>query len=59
LPILASLVTVVLGIIIVLGWPANSMFVLGLLLGIDLIFYGTNWIAFALALRALEHRRGA
>jgi uncharacterized membrane protein HdeD (DUF308 family) len=57
LPIVSGLVTLALGVVIVLGWPANSVFVLGLLLGIDLIIYGTNWIAFALALRALEHRR--
>jgi uncharacterized membrane protein HdeD (DUF308 family) len=59
LPIFSGLVTLLLGVVIVVGWPVNSMFILGLLLGIDLIFYGTNWIAFALALRGLERRRNS
>ena len=50
----SSAVTILLGVVIIIGWPANSVFVLGMLLGIDLIFYGTSWIAFALTLRRHE-----
>jgi uncharacterized membrane protein HdeD (DUF308 family) len=56
LPVTASLVTLGLGLVIVFGWPGNSVVVLGLLLGIDLIFNGGNWIAFAMTLRRHAHR---
>jgi len=50
--ILASaIITVIVGLMIVAGWPATSLFVLGTFLGIDLIFAGVGWIAAGLALR--------
>ena len=49
---LAGAVTALLGLIIVLGWPGNSFFVLGTLLGIDLLFTGIGWILFGLRLRS-------
>ncbi|HYC25135.1 MAG TPA: DUF308 domain-containing protein [Roseiarcus sp.] len=48
---LAGAVTVLLGLIIVGHWPADSVFVLGTLLGIDLIFHGAGWVSFGLGLR--------
>ena len=50
--ILSGLVTGLLGLVIVTGWPSNGLFVIGLLLGIELIFTGVNWIVFALRLRS-------
>ena len=50
--LLAGAVTALLGLIIVLGWPGNSFFVLGTLLGIDLLFSGVSWILFGLRLRS-------
>ena len=41
------------GLMIIAGWPATSFFVLGLFLGMDLIFIGTMWIAMGLALKNL------
>jgi uncharacterized membrane protein HdeD (DUF308 family) len=35
----------------VVGWPANSFFVLGIILGLDLLFYGTSMIAFGMRLK--------
>jgi uncharacterized membrane protein HdeD (DUF308 family) len=32
-------------------WPASGLWVIGLFIGIDLIFYGLAWIAIALGLR--------
>jgi uncharacterized membrane protein HdeD (DUF308 family) len=32
-------------------WPASSFYILGMLLGIDLIFIGGTWLAVGLALR--------
>jgi len=49
--IFSSFTTIALGLIIVAGWPNNSVFVLGLLLGIDLVFYGAGWIGFGLRIR--------
>ena len=48
----SSLVTLLLGAVVIAGWPGNSVFILGMLLGIDLIFYGANWLALAFALRS-------
>lgn len=48
---LSGLVTLLLGAMILMQWPASSLFVLGIFLGVDLIFAGTSWIAMGLALR--------
>lgn len=47
----AGAVTAIAGLIIALGWPVNSLWVLGIFLAIDLIFQGWTFIAFGLALR--------
>ncbi len=49
--ILAGAVTALLGLVIVLGWPRNSMSILGTLLGVDLLFTGIGWVVFGLRLR--------
>jgi len=49
--ILAGVVTLLVGILVVLGWPTNSLFILGVLLGLDLLFWGSGWVAFGLRLR--------
>jgi uncharacterized membrane protein HdeD (DUF308 family) len=49
---LAGVVTVLLGLIIVGHWPADSLIVLGTLLGVDLLFHGAGWVSFGLGLRA-------
>ncbi|MFA5522352.1 MAG: HdeD family acid-resistance protein [Castellaniella sp.] len=40
------------GLLIALGWPDNSVFILGFLLAIDLAFQGVTLIMLGLALRA-------
>ena len=52
---LAAAVTTLLGLVIVIHWPANSVWVLGTLLGIDLLFNGAGWVSFGLGLRARAH----
>jgi uncharacterized membrane protein HdeD (DUF308 family) len=53
LPVLiAGAITAVVGVIIILGWPANSFVVLGVLLGLDLMFWGVSWILLGWRLRA-------
>ncbi len=44
-------VTLLLGLIILVHWPVNSLYILGLFLGIDLIFAGASWIGLGLGLR--------
>ena len=52
LALLSAVVTTALGVLIVIGWPANSFCILGLMLAVDLMFSGWSWIGFGLALRA-------
>lgn len=48
---LSGVITLLLGGMIIAQWPASSFFVLGIFLGIDLIFIGSGWITMGLALR--------
>ena len=48
----ASAVTILLGLIIVTHWPLDSVYVLGTLLGVDLLFHGVGWVAFGVALQS-------
>lgn len=48
---LSGLITAVLGGAILAGWPVSSVYILGLFLGIDLIFTGAAWVGFGLGLR--------
>ena len=48
----AGLITALLGLLIVLGWPGNSLSILGILLGIDLIFQGVAWTMLGWRLKA-------
>ena len=48
---LSGVVTLLLGAMIIAQWPASSFFVLGIFLGIDLIFIGSGWLTMGLALR--------
>jgi uncharacterized membrane protein HdeD (DUF308 family) len=50
--VLASgIITLLAGIIFVLGWPVNSLWLLGMVLAIDLTFQGIAAIAFGLTLK--------
>ncbi len=40
--LLSGLVTILLGVLIWTGWPGTSLWVIGLLVGINLIFYGAS-----------------
>ena len=46
-------ITLVLGLLVLAEWPASGLWVIGLFIGIDLIFYGAAWIALALGLRTM------
>jgi uncharacterized membrane protein HdeD (DUF308 family) len=49
---LAAAVTILLGLIIVSRWPLDSVYVLGTLLGVDLLFHGVGWVSFGMGLHA-------
>jgi uncharacterized membrane protein HdeD (DUF308 family) len=46
-----GVITIALGVLILAQWPASGLWVIGLFIGIDLIFYGLTWVTVALALR--------
>jgi uncharacterized membrane protein HdeD (DUF308 family) len=52
--LLSSIVTLLLGLLILAHWPVSSIYILGIFLGIDLVMAGAGWIGLSLALR----RRG-
>ena len=43
----------IMGILIIAQWPVSGLWVIGLFVGIDLIFYGASWIALALNLHKM------
>lgn len=49
---IAAAVTISLGLVIVSHWPMDSVYVLGTLLGVDLLFHGAGWVSFGLGLHA-------
>jgi uncharacterized membrane protein HdeD (DUF308 family) len=50
--IASGVVTLLTGLVIAAGWPFNSLWVIGLFLGIELIIEGAGFIALGLGLRA-------
>src|SRR6476660_8424260 len=48
---LSGVITLLLGLLILARWPINSVYILGLFLGIDLIFAGASWLGIGLGLR--------
>ena len=51
---LNGVVTFILGLMIYKQWPASSLWVIGLFIGIDLIFNGWSWIMLSLGLRQFK-----
>ena len=49
--LLSSLVTLLLGLLILAHWPVSSVYVLGIFLGVDLVMAGAAWIGLGIALR--------
>lgn len=51
---LNGIITLLLGIMIITSWPASGLFVIGLFIGIDLLFCGWAYIMTAMAGRKLS-----
>jgi uncharacterized membrane protein HdeD (DUF308 family) len=46
-----ALATFLLGLVIIIHWPLSSVYALGTLLGVDLLFHGAGWLTFGIGLR--------
>lgn len=53
-----GLVTVLLGLLVVAGWPVSGLWVIGLIISIELIINGITHIAFGLAARRAGQKNG-
>ncbi len=51
--VLHGVIDLVLGGIILSGWPGSALWVIGLFLGIDLIFQGWSWVILGLTVRSV------
>jgi uncharacterized membrane protein HdeD (DUF308 family) len=49
---LDGIITIGLGVLVLAQWPASGLWVIGLFVGVDLIFFSWTWIALAIGLRA-------
>jgi uncharacterized membrane protein HdeD (DUF308 family) len=56
---LSAVITLLLGVLILARWPINSVYILGLFLGIDLIMAGAGWIGLGLGLHRVPASRPA
>jgi len=52
--VLSGLITLALGVIILIHWPVSGLYILGIFLGVDLVFAGVSWISIGLALRKVR-----
>ncbi|WP_392560953.1 HdeD family acid-resistance protein [Orbus sturtevantii] len=50
----SGVITLILGFMIIMGWPTNSLWVLGMFVGIDLMFQGWAYIAVGLAIKSAK-----
>jgi uncharacterized membrane protein HdeD (DUF308 family) len=60
--VFSGVITLLLGLIILAHWPVSGLYILGLFLGIDLVFAGVGWIGVGVSLKSLafegEHEAG-
>jgi len=52
--LLNGLVSLALGIMILMQWPASGLFIIGLFIGIDLLMLGWVWVALSLSTKKLD-----
>ena len=56
---LSGVITLLVGLVILAHWPVNSVYILGLFLGIDLIIAGAGWIGLGFGLHRVPAARPA
>jgi uncharacterized membrane protein HdeD (DUF308 family) len=54
--LLGGIINLALGVYIYSMWPLDSLVIIGLFVGIDLVFTGWTWVALALAVKNLGRR---
>lgn len=52
--VISALLTILLALIILIGWPVNGLWIIGLFLAIDLITQGIGLIFFGLGIKSLK-----
>jgi len=52
-PLVSGIIDLVLGVLIWQEWPGSALWVIGLFVGINMVFRGFDWIALGLSLRSL------
>jgi len=50
---LNGVIATVMGVLILSGWPSTGLWVIGLFVGIELVFYGWAWMALAITMRKM------
>jgi len=55
----SAVITLLLGVLILARWPINSVYILGLFLGTDLVMAGAGWIGLGLGLHRVSASRPA
>lgn len=58
-PLLNGVISAVLGIMIWRRFPDSALWVIGLFLGIDMVFQGWTWVMISMALRKIHKARAA
>ena len=53
-PLLNGIITLLMGILILKGWPSTGLWVIGMFVGIDLIFNGLAWAMLAFDVRRIR-----
>ncbi len=53
---IAGALSFLLGVLILAEWPASGLYVLGLFLGVNLLFEGVSWVAMGLAAKPAARR---
>lgn len=51
----SGIISLILGVLIWMGWPETGLWVFGLFIGIDLIVYGWFWVMLALTARNMKN----
>jgi uncharacterized membrane protein HdeD (DUF308 family) len=57
--VLNGVVDLILGVMILNRWPGSSLWVIGLFVGIDLIFHGWSWVILAIDVRTYSAPKSA
>lgn len=50
--VLGGIINFALGLMVMAGWPATGLWMIGLFVGVEMIFYGTSWIMLAMVLKS-------